>query len=295
MKTRWMIYLVMFLLISGCQGKMKHAEVSESKSAPDYISSPPVNDEAAKTETPVDATNQNPQPTNIPNPVIVQKMIKEADVRLEVKKYSLARPQIMAAIKKYNGFITSENQDNNEQRINTDYVIRVSNDKFDGLVDDLVATASHVNYKKIKAEDVSEEYVDIESRLKTKREVEKRYLDILSRAKTVDEILKVEETIRVIREEIEAKEGRMRFINDRVSFSTINLNVYEKLDFRYIPDSKPNFFQRLWKAINTGWTALITVLIALFYIWPLILIALIIVFIILRVERKRKKAKEVTK
>jgi len=274
---------------------MKHAEVSESKSAPDYISSPPVNDEAAKTETPVDATNQNPQPTNIPNPVIVQKMIKEADVRLEVKKYSLARPQIMAAIKKYNGFITSENQDNNEQRINTDYVIRVSNDKFDGLVDDLVATASHVNYKKIKAEDVSEEYVDIESRLKTKREVEKRYLDILSRAKTVDEILKVEETIRVIREEIEAKEGRMRFINDRVSFSTINLNVYEKLDFRYIPDSKPNFFQRLWKAINTGWTALITVLIALFYIWPLILIALIIVFIILRVERKRKKAKEVTK
>ena len=70
--------------------------------------------------------------------------------------------------------------------------------------------------KNVSVQDVTEEYLDIEARLKTKKEVEARYIEILkSKTKTVEDVLKAEEQIRIIREEIEAREGRLNYLKNQ--------------------------------------------------------------------------------
>ena len=88
---------------------------------------------------------------------------------------------------------------------------------------------------KIYVKDVTEEYTDVVIRLKNKKEAEKRFLEILKQTKTIKEILDVEEHLREIREEIESKEGRLKFLNDQVSYSTINLSIYQVSESSMLP------------------------------------------------------------
>ena len=135
------------------------------------------------------------------------------------------------------------------------------------------------------ARDVTEEFVDIEARLRTKKEVEKRYLEILSKAATIKDILLVEEQLRVIREEIEAREGRLKYLQNQVSYSTINLEMYQKLTFE--PGFK--FFSKIWKALKGGWKGLLNVLVGLVYIWPLLIIGVgVFIWIRRRISRKKE-------
>lgn len=277
--------LIFFLL--GCQAKEKKEAVSEK------IIESGVNDQVPaadiKQENPV-IPEKDPDNEQIPNPQVKQKLIREADISFEVRDFEKTRKKILEAVKSRNGYISSENQDNNEYRINSDIVIRISNENFDKLIADLEPLYYRLGYKKIKTEDVTEEYVDIESRLKTKREVEKSYMDLLSRAKTIDEIIKLEEIIRTIHEEIEAKEGRLKYLNDRVAFSTINLNIYESKDYRYVPDKKPDFFQQIWKALHTGWNILGKIFLALLYIWPLYVIGGFTAWLIIRYRKRKQRS-----
>src|SRR5690606_18336536 len=88
------------------------------------------------------------------------------------------------------------------------------------------------DYIKVNAQDVTEEYYDLETRLKTKKEVEARYIEILkSKAKTVEEILIAEDKIRYLREEIEAVEGRLRLLKNKVGLSTIQIEIYQDAYF----------------------------------------------------------------
>lgn len=115
-----------------------------------------------------------------------------------------------------------------------------------------------------------------------------RYYDILKQAKTVEDILKVEENIRVIREEIEAAEGRLKYLNDRTSYSTINLYVWQEQHEKWIPRNQKPFVDRLEKALDSGWKAFVSILVAVFYIWPFLVVSLII-YLIWRLKWFKRK------
>lgn len=219
---------------------------------------------------------------------IPEKIIKKANISFEVKNYKKSKVAIDMYVKKWKAYISNENEINENYRINNDIVIRVSKKNFELLVKDIMSESKKTDYKRISATDVTEEYVDIVSRLKTKKEVEKRYYDILNKAKTISEILMVEEKIRYLREEIEAKEGKLKYIDDRVGFSTINLSMYETLDFEYVAEASPNFFEKLSEAVHTGWKGLLGLIIGLFYIWPLLLFFAVVLFFVLKYIKKNK-------
>ena len=137
-------------------------------------------------------------------------------------------------------------------------------------------------------EDVSAEFVDITARLKTKKEVEKRYIDLLQKAVKVTDILEVEEQLRVIREEIEAKEGQLKLLNDQVADSTVNLNFHQ--NFEYTPQDEPGFFGRMGHAFGNGWKGFLSFLIGLAYVWPLwLILGLTTYFLAKFIKRKMKK------
>ncbi|MFL5763860.1 MAG: DUF4349 domain-containing protein [Bacteroidia bacterium] len=225
--------------------------------------------------------------TEIKNPVvkIAEKIKKTANIDIVVDDYKKARAAIDGIVKSNNAYIGGENEQNSTYNITNNMVIRVANKDFDKVVASLTGVASHVNSKNSYMEDVTAQFVDITARLKTKKEVEKRYLDLLQKAVKVSDILEVEEQLRVIREEIEAKEGELKYLNDQVDYSTINLNFHQ--DFEYTPQDEPGFFGRAGTAFGNGWNGFLSFLVALVYAWPLwVILASVAYFTVRFIKRK---------
>jgi len=217
------------------------------------------------------------------------KIIKTADISYQFSNYEDDIVALKKIIKKHSGFISNENETNSDTEIRNEIIIRVDNAKFDVLVGEIMTLSAATDYKNISAQDVTEDYVDLQTRLKTKKKVEERYEAILLKANTIYDILQVEEKLSYIREEIEAVEGKLRYYDDRVSYSTISLSVYETLD--YTPKSpSESFGSKLKKAVVTGWRGVIGFFIGLVYLWPFWLI-LFIGFVLLRRSVRRRKKK----
>lgn len=220
---------------------------------------------------------------------IPNKIIKTADTKFQVKDMDDTRKTILSLVKKSNGYISSEFQTTNSYQIENTMVIRIKSDGFDNLVDEILKQSIYTDSKKITAADVTEEYVDLAARLKSKKEVEKQYAEILKKAYSIYDILQVEQQLRMIREEIDAFEGRLKYLDDRVDYSTINLNFYEKLDFVCSPSRESGFFYKMGKAFSGGWNVVLNIFIGLVYLWPFLLGIMIGLFFLLRYIKKSRK------
>ena len=136
--------------------------------------------------------------------------------------------------------------------------------------------------------------------LKTKKEVEARYIAILkSKAKTLEEILIAEDKIRVIREEIEAVEGRLNYLKNKVNLSTIQVEIYQDpfytqstTRFNAYQKTGWSFSEEAGEAMATGWNGILVFLIGLLYGWPFFLIGGILYWLVRKKLRKYKAQKK---
>lgn len=213
-----------------------------------------------------------------------EKIIKTANINFRVEDYSKSRAAIERIVRASGGYISSENEQKNSYSINNSMVIRIPNSGFDSLVERLSSVAMEVNSKTVSAEDVTAQFVDIQARLKTKKEIESRYIDLLDKANKISDILEIEEKIREIREEIEAKEGQLKYLGDQVAYSTVHLDFYQT--FEYQPSDKPGFFNRLGSAFGSGWKGLLEFIVGFVYLWPLWLIISVLAWGIYRLIRR---------
>ena len=218
-----------------------------------------------------------------------KKIIKDARIGLKVDNYKNYRTRLDSIIYRLNGYISNDNLDKNDYSINCNLSIRMPTDNFEIFLSLLENGDVKLLYKNVSARDVTEEFIDVEARLKTKKEVEKRYVQLLSRANSIKDILEIEEKLRIIREEIEAKEGRLKYLKNQVAFSTIYLQVTQELEYKYEPVKEKNFWQRLWKSMDRGWKGFIAFLLFLVRIWPVIIIGLVTFYYIRRIRRKKRK------
>lgn len=250
--------LIMVLIIFGC------AQNTDS-----------ANMEVAALETVAPTTEQEI------NETVERKLIKEGRVEFETGNLNTTRKTIFEAVSKYKGYVSSDQEYKSPGRKSNTVVIRVPADNFDNLLNDATKGVEKFDSKEINVKDVTEEFLDIQARLKTKKELEWRYIDLLKQAKTVTEILEIEKQIGELRSEIESIEGRLKYLQDRVSFSTLTMTFYE---------TTPNetvFGQKFKNGFTNGWDNLIWFFVALTNIWPFILIGLGLT-IGIQLYRKRK-------
>ncbi len=202
------------------------------------------------------------------------KIIKRGNLGVEVKDYHKDKHYFEDIIRKYDAYKSNENERTESNRISNTIEIRLSSKHFDNFMDEIAKGEGIINidYKRTSATDVGEEYTDLQTRIATKKEVEKRYIEILRKAKTIPDILQVENQIRVIREEIESKEGRLRFLKDRISYSTITLYIYEQLEYNAPPTDKPSFWGKLGNALLGGWNGILAIILVIVRIWPFVLL-----------------------
>jgi len=291
MKTMYLFVSVIFILIIGCSSQMEEKAKTKLGKTDELASS------FAK-----DAEETEGDMAPPPPPIVkkanefkevqkkdVRKIIKTADASIEVEKFKEMKPEITKVIQKWQAYISKENEVNNNYKISNTLEIRVPGENFEKLLDELVSLGKKVDYKKIDANDVTEEYYDIQARMESNKKLEQSYFELLKKAYSMGDILQIQEKLGQIREEIEAKEGRLKHIDDRANYSTVSLFYYELLDYKYIPQKNPGFFERLAKALHSGWTGLVTILIGIFYLWPLWLVLGIGFYFFRRYLKRTKK------
>lgn len=219
-----------------------------------------------------------------------QKLIKSANLRYEVYNLDSSLSLISETLASYKGLVQNERQYDQGNRRYTSLTLRVPAKNFHPFIDALMSSDGirKLEDKSISAQDVTEQFVDLESRLATKRQALARYRDILQKASTVKDIMTVEDKIRRLQEEIEAKEASLKYLNHQVDMSEIRINIYEVVPVTYIPEKSEGFGPKLLKSLDTGLDGIGNVFFWIIGYWPLWILVILVILAI----RKKRKSKE---
>ena len=126
-----------------------------------------------------------------PAPIIDldKKIIKTANVTLELTNYNAYNTSIHQNLKRYGAYVAGEEQTENEGKIENNLSIKVPVVQFEALMNILPGEGVKVLEKRISTEDVTGEVVDTKARMDAKKQVRARYMDFLKQAKNMEEII----------------------------------------------------------------------------------------------------------
>ncbi|WP_404985622.1 DUF4349 domain-containing protein [Chryseobacterium sp. M5] len=290
------LFIPLFLLIlincnkSGNQHVVKSdlLEIISEDKAMSY-NAPPAQE--IPVEAMVSAKAVNTEPKSSPsqsNNIIVKKVIKNGDLDIQVGDIKKAHQQVNEIVKSNNAYIQTERFNNTDIDEKQFFTIRVPHKNFDGLINSFSNGIGSVLSKNIASDDVTEEYTDVSIKLANKKIYLEKYRDMLRSAKTTKDILEIQENIRELEDEIDVAEGRLRFIDDRVNYSTLNLMLYKE-KVRSSATSKIGFGNRFGDSFTKGWNSFVAFFLGIISLWPFFLLIPIIILIWKKWRNRKKK------
>ena len=247
--------------------------------------------DAVAMDAPVGTSNESEMVEPNANTIAVPenlKIIKSASLRYKVKDLQVASKNINLIISQFQGYISDQRAQNDLYQKENRLLIKVPTNNFTTIVDSLGSVAEFIDFENITSQDVTEEYIDIQSRLKTKLEIKERYETILRKnAKTVKDILDTEEKLGAIQQEIESAQGRINYLTNKVTYSTIELTIYETATYKEQPTTfQRSFLSKMKEGFSFGWNLIQQILLAIVYIWPLLIVGGVVVYFVRRRIKK---------
>lgn len=227
------------------------------------------------------------EPNSNKTDTLSRKIIKNGNMRIQVGEIKKAQTLVNEILKKSNAYIQKEEFQNTDIDENLDLTIRVPHKNFDTLVNSFSDGVGSVLSKNISSDDVTEEYTDVSIKLANKKIYLEKYRDMLKSATTTKDMLEIQEKIRGLEDEIDVAEGRLRFIDDRVNYSTLNLSLYKE-KVRSSTTSKIGFGSRFVDSLTEGWNSFVAFLLGIISFWPFFLLIPLVIFL----WKKWKKRKQ---
>ncbi len=247
--------------------------------------------------------NQAEQTQTAPT-AIERKIIRNAELQLEANSPEESQLKITQIAQSAGGFVVESMQSGSDVKSSSrdavTMTIRVPAEKFNETLDEIRKTGSRVISETVKGQDVTEEFIDIEARLKTQKALEQQFVEIMKQAKTVEDALNVQRELAEVRGEIEKVEGRKRFLENQATLSTIKIRLQTPAA---VSAGSTGFFYRLTESLSDGFRfalnfllGLITFVIA---VLPFLLFIVLPIYLVLRYfwkkSRKQKTASEIFK
>lgn len=226
-----------------------------------------------------------------PDEGIEKKIIRDGRMGLQVKNLVKAKKRIDSLVKSSEGYYGRESLSNTDWESAYTLQIRVPTTRFEALIASIESGTGELQYKEIDARDVTDQFIDLETRLENKRSYLKRYKDLLSKAKSVKEILEIEESIRKIEEEVESTVGRLKYLSDQVDYSSLELRIAEEKEFKYKPEKQDSFFERFKQSLSNGWYMFISFLLFVIRLWPFWIVVPFLIYLGRRIIKLRKSNK----
>ena len=234
-----------------------------------------------------------------------RKLIRTVSMNVETTEFDALITSIQENVSRLNGYIersdisgnsiTSQGYSSNRYGSMT---IRIPADSLNDFVTQVEADGN-VTYKSENVSDVTLQYSDVESRLKTLRTEQERLWELLAIADTTEAIIALEERLTEVTIEIESSESRLRYLDNSVTYSTVTLNI-DEVDTES-PTQPENIFQQIRRGFSQNLSSLLSFLSAavigilsgsptlIFILLMALLIWLLFKKLPVKIRRERKK------
>ena len=187
-----------------------------------------------------------------------EKIIYNADVTLETTSFDEALERISAMVADLGGYLESSSvSGSNYSSISKGYAgartarfsIRIPAARFSDLIG-TISDLGNVPYSNTYTRNVTTQYYDTQSRLDAYRVQEKRLLEMLSIAETVDDMLAIQRELTDVQYEIDSLTGTLRYYDNQVGYSTVNLSVNEVKEYTPEPTVRLTYWERMSKGFK---------------------------------------------
>lgn len=294
MKKNFRTGIALFMLsvlVYSCKDQVAHEERIEAAEAVDTAA--------------IDSQEMISSSAAKEDPKSERKFIRTADIKFKVKDVTKSTYFIEDATAKFGGFVTftdlkSEIIEKNETKVSqdstlittkyavtNDITIRVPNTRLDTILKTIAKQIDFLDYRIIKADDVSLKLLSNQLTQKRGENSEKRLEKAIdSKGKKLDNVIEAEEKLDTKRENQDIAKLENLSLKDQVNFSTISLSIYQNQSVRQemTPNEKsinayrPNIGLQIWDSIKTGWFMLEAIIAFVFQLWGIALIGFLIWF-----------------
>jgi hypothetical protein len=191
-------------------------------------------------------------------PSVPRRIIYSADISLVVEDFARAQAEIPVLVQKARGYIAEQDLLGSPgSRRSARWKLRVPVEVFESFLTD-VAGLGELERNSRTSQDITEQFADIDARVKNKKVEESRLQKILEEnTGKIEDVLKVETELSRVRGEIEQMEGRLRLLDNLSSLTTVSLIVNEREKFLPPPPVAASFPTRVSRALDDSWRALI--------------------------------------
>jgi hypothetical protein len=275
-KKLWLGAVALMLLLAACRSV---AETGSGEFAP---RAPQVGEDAAEAEGGFAPAGRRAGPA--PLPAMGPNVIKTADLRVEVRRNTLrdAVGEVTAVAGRHGGFVLSTQVSGARARSGI-LVIRVPAERFELALAEIRDLGTKVLGETVAGQDVSQEFIDLEARLRNWRAQEVVLLRLMDRAQSVTDTIRVQRELQQVQLEIETIRGRLRYLQDQTTMSTISVGLREA---GAVP-ARPGTLAKAWaQAVQTFLAIVSGAIVAAGALLPFALL-LLVGLIVFRLVRPR--------
>lgn len=211
-------------------------------------------------------------------------VVKNGQVSLEVEDVRIAATKIMELAQSLGGYVSSRNDSLPVVgRRTVSMQVRVPANQFEAVLAQIDIMGKVLN-ESVRAEEVTEQFLDTDSRVRNLKQTEQRILSHLERATQLEEILRVEQEVTRVRGEIEQLEGRLRYLSDKIAFSSLDVTLTEEAKMQTLtpPESfsVAGVFGEAWRSL-AGLGQRVVVVLVWVGVWAIVWIPLLVVLVYL--------------
>ena len=195
---------------------------------------PAATEAAAMPEAPLlgsDFATGGEEVSNVPGVAQERLVIKNADLAIVVKDPETRMKEISDLAVEMGGFVVSSNLyqsyygPNKTEVPEATVTIRVPSERLDEALEKIKAGSSDVQYENISGQDVTSQYVDLQSQLKAKQAAEKKLLEILDKAEKAEDVLAIYLQVQIVQTEIEVLKGQIKYYEESAQLSAVSVRL----------------------------------------------------------------------
>jgi len=259
----------------------------------------PMEADSAGAEAPMEESASAPQPAN--GAATERLIIRNADLDIVVQDTEAAVDELNAMADELGGYVIESNLNQYQEGMRARLRIRVPADSLDTALERIHELAVEVNNQNVSGQDVTEEYVDLQSRMRHLEATEERLLTFMQEAEDTEAALEVYDRLQNIQAEIERVRGRIQYLEESAAMATISIDITpsELAQPIQVGGWRPqgtlrDAFESLIRVLQFLVDALIVIVVLIAPVVALIALPLVGLFFLFRrlIRRRRRNKKE---
>jgi len=222
-----------------------------------------------------------------------RKIVKTAALHIKTNDYESFMTGIKQKIEQYNGYVVQSqeyNYDNKTDR-NANMKVKIPADKLESFIEEL-ASMGTVTSKTIGSDDITNSYIDVESRIKALETEQEALLGLMEKAESLADVISLQDRLSDVRADLEALKAQKQSYDEMVAYSEVSVDIREvervvEGDDTFFGEAKEKLMNNIYDLADSLRELAINLIASLPYIAIIGVAAAVVIVVIVRKVRKR--------